>query len=94
MCNPQLTVDAPMFLNAALTWRLEGIWQDTLGFAGCEMIRRIVGLAHVEDFEAIATAEIRARGERQAISLARTLLTERTRFLSIGDLTAALSACA
>ncbi len=94
LCNPQLTVDAPMFLNAALTWRLEGIWQDTLGFAGCEMIRRIVGLAHVEDFEAIATAEIRARGERQAISLARTLLTERTRFLSIGDLTAALSACA
>jgi 5-methylthioribose kinase len=58
------------------------------------MIRRIVGLAHVEDFEAIAAAEIRARGETRAIALARALLTERARVASIGDLTAALSACA
>jgi 5-methylthioribose kinase len=58
------------------------------------MIRRIVGLAHVEDFEAIAAAQIRADGEQQAIALARALLTDRARFASIEDLTAAVSACA
>ncbi len=94
LCNPRLSVDAPEFSSAALEWRLEGIWQDTLGFAGCEMIRRIVGLAHVEDFEAIAAAEIRADGEQQAIALGRALLTERARFASIEDLTSAVSACA
>jgi 5-methylthioribose kinase len=94
LCNPRLAVDAPMFSSAALEWRLRGIWRDALGFAGCEIIRRIVGLAHVEDFESIADADARARCEQQAISLARELLTERPRFLSIADLVGAVTASA
>ena len=32
---------------------------DSLGFAGAKMIRRIIGIAHVEDLESIADHDIR-----------------------------------
>jgi 5-methylthioribose kinase len=94
LCNQRLAVDAPAFGAAALAWRLQEVWQDALGFAGCEMIRRIVGLAHVEDFEAIVAPETRARCERHAIDLARELLLRRTRFVALAHLLDAASAIA
>ncbi len=42
---------------------MRGLFEDTLAFAGAKMIRRILGLAHVEDLEAIADPERRARCE-------------------------------
>lgn len=94
LCNPRLAVDAPAFEAAARASRLEEVWQDALGFAGCELIRRIVGLAHVEDFEAIAAPASRARCERQAIELARDLLLRRTRFGALANLLDAASSIA
>ena len=91
LCNPRLEADAPGFSSCALAWRVRAIWHDALGFMGCEMIRRVVGLAHVEDFEAILDAGGRARCERRAIEFGRELLTRRTRFASIADLVAAAS---
>jgi 5-methylthioribose kinase len=49
---------------------------DTLGFAGTEIIRRIVGFAHNKDFESIDNPDLRARLERRALSCARTLIVE------------------
>ena len=86
LCNPRLGVDTPAFSDAALRWRLQEIWDDTLGFAGCEMIRRVVGLAHVADFETIADPDRRASCERQAILLGRMLLTDRSQCRTIMDL--------
>ena len=40
---------------------MAGLWKDTLGFMGCEMIRRIVGIAHVEDLESIPDQERRGK---------------------------------
>jgi hypothetical protein len=40
------------------------LFEDTLDFAGCKMIRRILGLADVADFESIADHEVRASGGR------------------------------
>ncbi len=40
----------------ALDLVLHGIWVDMLGFAGVEMHRRILGLAHNADFETIEDA--------------------------------------
>ena len=48
--------------------------RNSLAFAGAKMIRRILGLAHVEDLEAIADPERRARCEAKALQLARELL--------------------
>lgn len=65
---------------------LRGVFEDALGFAGCKMIRRIVGIAHVEDLEGIEDAEARAVCETRAILMARKLVLERKGgFASIQD---------
>jgi 5-methylthioribose kinase len=78
--QPRLNVDAPDLLQRAIDARLAAIWQQALGFGGSKIIRRIVGLAHVEDFEAIASADVRARCEGSALRLARDLLVQRNSF--------------
>jgi 5-methylthioribose kinase len=88
-----LSLDSPAFSAQALAWRLEQIWHDALGFAGCEMIRRIIGLAHVADFEAIIDPDRRAACERRAVLLARELLLQRSRCLGISQLTALARTC-
>jgi 5-methylthioribose kinase len=64
---------------------VDGLFADMLGFAACKMIRRIVGFAHVIDFERIADAAVRARCEANALAMARTLLTHPAQFHSIQD---------
>lgn len=63
--------------EAALQHVLQNIWQDSLGFMGLKMIRRIVGLAHVEDLESINDAEKRAVCEKAAIAAAREIVLAR-----------------
>ncbi len=52
---------------------MRGLFEDAAAFAGCKMIRRILGLAHVEDLESIADPARRAVSERRAPVLAREL---------------------
>lgn len=54
-----------------LEFYLDGILKDTAGFAGIEMIRRIVGMAHVKDITSINEADKRTRAERIIIKLAK-----------------------
>ncbi|WP_242129147.1 S-methyl-5-thioribose kinase [Sphingobium sp. Sx8-8] len=65
---------APALRETAIAARIDMIWRDALGFAGCEIIRRILGLAHVADLESIADVEQREACERRALSFARALL--------------------
>jgi 5-methylthioribose kinase len=64
---------------------MRGLFEDTLGFAGAKMIRRILGLAHVEDFESIADPERRAHCEAKALRLARELLVGAEGFSGLAD---------
>lgn len=57
----------------ALSAVLRGIWVDAMGFAGVEMHRRVLGLAHVEDIEAIPDPARRIVAERRALALGRQL---------------------
>lgn len=66
--------------------------RDTIGFAACKMIRRVGGIAHVEDFEAIADADVRAACERRVLAFGRTLLSEAGRFTTMRDVAAAAQA--
>jgi 5-methylthioribose kinase len=84
--QPRLSVDPPDLLQPAIDARLAAIWSQALGFAGSKIIRRIVGLAHVEDFEAIVDADLRAQCEGNALRLARDLLVERGSFASMNSL--------
>ncbi|TQE09434.1 hypothetical protein C1H46_004927 [Malus baccata] len=54
------------------------------------MIRRIIGVAHVEDFESIADASKRAGCERRALELAKLLLKERKKFQDINEVISAI----
>jgi 5-methylthioribose kinase len=74
--------EAPELEAARIDFMTE-IFHDSLAFAGCKMIRRIVGLAHVEDFESIEDPARRAAGEALAIRLGRELITSPRRFHSI-----------
>lgn len=53
------------------------LFLDTLGFAAAKMIRRIVGVVHVEDFESIASVAKRAQCEQRALNFATDVLRER-----------------
>lgn len=62
--------------EAALEAVLGDIWRDTLGFAGIEMHRRILGLAHIPEFETIADLPLRAACERRALAMGRRLMLQ------------------
>ena len=72
-------------LESARNGFLDGLFADMLGFAACKMIRRIVGFAHVIDFDWIQDAAVRARCEASALSMARTCLTQPAQFRAIQD---------
>jgi 5-methylthioribose kinase len=53
---------------------LQNIFTDAVGFAGCELIRRTIGLAHVADLDGIANKETRIQAKKQALSLGKELI--------------------
>ena len=61
--------------------------QDSIGFAGAEMVRRVLGIAHVEDLETITNENLRAKCERKALSLGRIMITTRKNFSDLNDIT-------
>ncbi|KAF7126730.1 hypothetical protein RHSIM_Rhsim11G0159400 [Rhododendron simsii] len=69
---------------------MSDLFHDTLGFGAAKMIRRIVGVAHVEDFESIADAGVRAGCERRALDFAKMLLKERRKFQGIAEVVSAI----
>jgi 5-methylthioribose kinase len=82
----------PVSLEALATEQrnyLHRLFHDAVGFAGVKMIRRILGLAHVEDLEAIKDPDLRARCERKALRLGRLLVIASGTFSNISEITAA-----
>ncbi|XP_040364612.1 methylthioribose kinase isoform X3 [Rosa chinensis] len=69
---------------------IKELLHDTLGFGAAKMIRRIVGVAHVEDFESITDASKRAGCERRALECAKLILKERKKFQNIGEVVSAV----
>lgn len=56
---------------------LAAIWSDAMGFAGIEMHRRILSLAHNADFERIADTATRAGLEARNLMMGRELILRR-----------------
>ena len=69
--------------QVALAAQLTSVWQDALGFASMEIIRRILGLALIAEFETIADVVLRARLERRALAFGRHLALNRRQIPSI-----------
>lgn len=69
----------------ALDRLLHEIWEDALGFAGVEIHRRILGLAHNADFETIEDIDLRAACEAAALKFGRHLAVNCRRVHSIEE---------
>ena len=56
---------------------LDSIIRDTAAVAGCELIRRIIGLAHVKDITEIEDPKKRERAEKICLSVGKKFILER-----------------
>jgi 5-methylthioribose kinase len=72
-CFFKSPADAESFALERQQW-LERLRVDTLGYAGAEIIRRIVGFAHNADFESIQDPDLRGTCERRSLAFARKLI--------------------
>eukprot|EP00270_Netrium_digitus_P009914 TRINITY_DN3048_c0_g1_i1.p1 TRINITY_DN3048_c0_g1~~TRINITY_DN3048_c0_g1_i1.p1 ORF type:complete len:799 (-),score=259.48 TRINITY_DN3048_c0_g1_i1:39-2378(-) len=87
--------DSGSILQAVQQAFLKELWADTLGFAGAKIIRRILGIAHVEDLESIADPNLRAECERAALEVGKKLVKEGGgAFSSVADLARELQSLA
>jgi 5-methylthioribose kinase len=64
---------------------IERLFSQSLGFAGCKMIRRIVGMAKVEDITSIGDDALRAAVEVRVLRCAEQLLVQRHAIAAIDD---------
>lgn len=72
----------------ALDHVLSTLWTDLLGFAGIEIHRRILGLAHNADFETIADEDLRAACETRALRFGRHIAVNRRHVHSLDEVNA------
>ncbi len=79
-------------MAAERTRFMRQLFEDSLAFGGLKMIRRILGLAHVEDLERIADPALRAVCERKALLIGRELVLGAKSFADIADVNAAAKA--
>lgn len=60
--------------------------QDTFGFAGAKMVRRVIGLAHVADIDKIEDTVSRERAQRLALSIGTALIRFNRQAVSIDEM--------
>ncbi|MCY8958900.1 S-methyl-5-thioribose kinase [Bacillus atrophaeus] len=73
--------------------KIDGYLEDTLahifshavGFAGCELIRRTIGLAHVADLDTIVPFDKRIERKRLALEIGAVLVEKREQLKTITD---------
>ncbi|RBW69506.1 S-methyl-5-thioribose kinase [Bacillus taeanensis] len=61
-------------------------FEDTIGFAGCKVIRRTIGLAHVEDLDGIANLDAQLEAKRAALKTGRSLILNRQNITNVKEL--------
>lgn len=69
-CVDRMLRETDGFIDAFVS----DLLQDTFGYAGCKMIRRIVGLAHVKDIDGIEDDAARERARRDALAIGKALV--------------------
>ena len=75
------------FDDAFLDRFLDRVWTESLGFAGAEIVRRIIGFAHLTD---LTTLPDPVPASRRALLLGRELIVRRAELTSPEDVEALL----
>jgi 5-methylthioribose kinase len=70
-------------LKAYINSYMSDLFADTIGFAACKMMRRVLGLAKVADFADIADLDARAAIEINIINMATNMVVNRAKFSDI-----------
>lgn len=73
-------------VDGFLSHTLQKYFQDAIGFAGCELIRRTIGLAHVADLDNLPDETERIAAKEKTLALGRELILHRNNFRSIEEL--------
>ncbi|OIK09502.1 S-methyl-5-thioribose kinase [Bacillus sp. MUM 13] len=73
-----------------LEFVLNKITNDAFGFAGCELIRRTIGLSHVKDLDRIQDKDTRISAKKEALRIGEFLIKNRKQ-LDISLVTEAVS---
>ncbi|MWC26937.1 S-methyl-5-thioribose kinase [Paenibacillus sp. MMS18-CY102] len=79
-CVDRLASAAPGYQDLYL----KRLLQDTIGFAGCKMVRRVYGLAHVADIDAITDVAVREKAQRLALAVGTALIRSNRQAETIG----------
>ncbi|GFN30846.1 S-methyl-5-thioribose kinase [Paenibacillus xylaniclasticus] len=69
-CIDRLALSTPGYQDAYM----KRLLQDSIGFAGCKMVRRIYGLAHVADIDTIPVVAVREQAQRLALAIGTELI--------------------
>lgn len=64
---------------------LQSVLHDAIGFAGTELVRRTIGLAHVKDIDGITDDAARLAVQSQTVVLGRELINTASTFNSFAD---------
>ncbi|MFD2213202.1 S-methyl-5-thioribose kinase [Metabacillus endolithicus] len=64
-------------LDGYLDYVLEQIFEEAIGYAGCELIRRSIGLAHVADLDTIEPYEKKITTKQIVLKIGRELIVNR-----------------
>lgn len=72
--------------NAFLEYNLSKFFEDSLGYAGCELIRRTIGLAHVADLDSIENVQLRLSAKQKALELGKALIKLRKEIKDVSTL--------
>ncbi|MDR7002331.1 S-methyl-5-thioribose kinase [Neobacillus niacini] len=79
--NKEKLVKTHLFLNHVVSKYFE----DALGFTGCELIRRTIGLAHVADLDRIEDENIRLTAKRKSLELGKILIKQRKEIKGLSE---------
>lgn len=64
---------------------MKELLHETVGFCCCEVMRRIIGMAHVPDLDAIEDLEDRAKAQIFGLKLSKKLIVERNNMSSFKE---------
>ncbi|SFI83860.1 S-methyl-5-thioribose kinase [Thermoflavimicrobium dichotomicum] len=62
---------------------LNKVWTDAVGFAGCEAIRRTIGLAHVADLDSIQDLDKQYAAKKKALAIGAEFIKKRKQIQSV-----------
>lgn len=66
---------------------LQKTFQEAVGFAGCEVIRRTIGLAHVADLDSIENKDVEIFYKKKALELGSSLIKKQRSITTVTQLT-------